>query len=103
MTGELTGPLLCKNVVSVFFYLWNNTAPGFTQDELKLPKHRSITESPTRWGSHYAMIAGVLEQEKAIAKVLSDDKKKHRHLIPSAGYGCLGVCPQGNKSTFGFH
>ncbi|XP_057183139.1 E3 SUMO-protein ligase ZBED1-like [Triplophysa rosa] len=53
-----------------------------TQEELKLPKHKLITESPTRWGSRHAMIARVLEQEKAISKVLSADKKT-RHLAPS--------------------
>ncbi|KAM3842884.1 E3 SUMO-protein ligase ZBED1-like [Diretmus argenteus] len=39
-----------------------------------------ITESPTRWGSRQAMIERVLEQEKAIARVLGSDKKC-RHLI----------------------
>lgn len=72
-----------KKLVSAFSYSWKKKrALAAAQDELKLPKHRLITESPTRWGSRHAMIKRVLEQEKAIAKVLSDDRKS-RHLIPS--------------------
>nr|XP_054603768.1 E3 SUMO-protein ligase ZBED1-like [Nothobranchius furzeri] len=72
-----------KKLVSAFSYSWKKKkALAAAQDELKLPKHKLITESPTRWGSRHAMIARILEQEKAIAKVLSDDRK-NRHLIPS--------------------
>ena len=45
------------------------------QKKLDLPKHRLITESPTRWGSRHAMIARVVEKEKAISKVLSADRQ----------------------------
>ncbi|XP_016340495.1 zinc finger BED domain-containing protein 1-like [Sinocyclocheilus anshuiensis] len=74
---------VCKKVVSAFSFSWKKKRElAVTQEELKLPKHKLITESPTRWGSRHAMIARVLEQEKAIAKVLSADKKT-RHLAPS--------------------
>ncbi|XP_072560454.1 E3 SUMO-protein ligase ZBED1-like isoform X1 [Paramormyrops kingsleyae] len=74
---------VCKKVVSAFPFSWKMKRElAATQEELKLPKHKLITESPTRWGSRHAMIARVLEQEKAIAKVLSADKKT-RHLAPS--------------------
>ncbi|XP_060776792.1 E3 SUMO-protein ligase ZBED1-like [Neoarius graeffei] len=74
---------VCKKVVSAFSYSWKKRrALATAQDDLKLPKHRLITESPTRWGSRHAMIARVLEQEKAIAKVLSADRKS-RHLTPT--------------------
>lgn len=49
------------------------------QEELHLPQHKLVTESPTRWGSHQKM---VVEQHKAISQVLSADKKT-RHLVPS--------------------
>lgn len=74
---------VCKKVVSAFSYSWKKKrALATAQDDLELPKHRLITESPTRWGSRHAMIARVLEQEKAIAKVLSADRKS-RHLVPT--------------------
>ncbi|KAL0158827.1 hypothetical protein M9458_046903 [Cirrhinus mrigala] len=74
---------VCKKVVSAFSFSWKKKRElAATQEELKLPKHKLITESTTRWGSRHAMIARVLEQEKAIAKVLSADKKT-RHLAPS--------------------
>lgn len=43
--------------------------------QLGLPGHQLITESATRWGSRLLMIDRVLEQERALAKVLSADKK----------------------------
>uniref|UniRef100_A0AAV2K8K1 Transposase n=1 Tax=Knipowitschia caucasica TaxID=637954 RepID=A0AAV2K8K1_KNICA len=38
-------------------------------------RHQLITESATRWGSGLVMIERVLVQERALAKVLSADKK----------------------------
>ena len=52
------------------------------QAELRLPPHRLITETPTRWGSRQKMIQRVIEQEKAISQVLRAEKKT-RHLVPS--------------------
>ncbi|KAI2645634.1 E3 SUMO-protein ligase ZBED1 [Labeo rohita] len=49
---------------------------------MKLPEHSLKTECPTRWGSRQAMIERIIEQQKAIAHVLSSDKKSH-HLIPT--------------------
>ncbi|KAJ8014356.1 hypothetical protein DPEC_G00039380 [Dallia pectoralis] len=43
------------------------------QNQLDLPEHSLKTECPTRWGSRQAMIDRVLEQQKAIAQVLSSD------------------------------
>ncbi|XP_067944957.1 E3 SUMO-protein ligase ZBED1-like [Watersipora subatra] len=52
------------------------------QEELHLPKHHLLNECPTRWGSKLPMINRFLEQECAVKKVLSADKK-HTHLIPT--------------------
>ncbi|XP_067948816.1 E3 SUMO-protein ligase ZBED1-like [Watersipora subatra] len=52
------------------------------QEEFHLPKHHLLNECPTRWGSKFAMINRFLEQECAVRKVLSADKK-HTHLIPT--------------------
>ncbi|KAK6181734.1 hypothetical protein SNE40_009530 [Patella caerulea] len=51
------------------------------QEELQLPKHGLIAECETRWGSMQKMIARLLEQETAIQRVLSGNRKTV-HLIP---------------------
>lgn len=74
---------VCKKIVSAFSYTHKRRkALAKAQAELHLPHHRLITETPTRWGSRQQMIARVLEQEKAIAQVLKEDKKT-RHLLPT--------------------
>lgn len=50
------------------------------QQELNIPAHQLISESPTRWGSRAKMIERVLEQERAISQVLASDKRT-RHLV----------------------
>lgn len=52
------------------------------QKELNLPEHALVTECQTRWGSKQQMIERVLEQQKAVALVLSTDKN-HKHLVPT--------------------
>lgn len=73
---------VCKTVFSAFSYFCKKKklTPTTAQEELRLPKHRWITEPPTMWESRHAVI--VLEQEKDITKVMSADRK-HKHLIPS--------------------
>lgn len=43
--------------------------------QVGLPGHQLVTESATPWGSRLLMIDRVLEQERALAKILSADKK----------------------------
>ncbi len=72
---------LCKKVVSSFSYSWKKRRElAEVQIQLGLPAHQLITESATRWGSWQQMIERFLEQEAAITKVLSADKKS-RHLV----------------------
>lgn len=74
---------LCKKLVSSFSYSWRRKRElAEAQRELKLPEHALKTECPTRWGSRQAMIERVLEQQRAIAHVLSTDRNA-RHLIPT--------------------
>ncbi|KAL2081527.1 hypothetical protein ACEWY4_023380 [Coilia grayii] len=74
---------VCKKLVSSFTYSWKKKRDlEEVQKQLSLPKHSLKTECPTRWGSRQAMIDRILEQQKAIAQVLSNDRKL-RHLIPS--------------------
>ena len=71
---------LCKKLVSSFSYSWKKKRElAVAQQQLNLPEHSLKTECPTRWGSRQAMIHRVLEQQKAIAQVLSSDRKT-RHL-----------------------
>ncbi|CAI5637539.1 unnamed protein product, partial [Oreochromis niloticus] len=74
---------VCKQVVSTFSFSWKKRKElKKAQIDLKLPDHSLKTECPTRWGSRQAMVSRVLEQQKAIARVLSQDRGT-RHLIPS--------------------
>lgn len=74
---------ICKKIVSSFSFSWRRRRElGLKQQELKLPEHQLISESPTRWGSRQKMIDRILEQEPAIAQVLKADRKT-RHLVLS--------------------
>lgn len=67
---------LCKKLVSSFSYSWRRKRElTKAQKNRNLPEHSLKTECPTRWGSRQAMIDRVLEQQKAIAQVLSNDRK----------------------------
>ncbi|XP_036957921.1 E3 SUMO-protein ligase ZBED1-like [Acanthopagrus latus] len=74
---------VCKKVVAAFSNSWNlKKGLADAQNQMKLPEHKLITESPTRWGSRQRMIKRFVEQEKAIRHVLGADKKR-RHLLPT--------------------
>ncbi|MBN3308893.1 ZBED1 protein, partial [Amia calva] len=71
----------CKKIVSSFSYSWKKRRElAEAQIQLGLTTHQLITESATRWGTRQQMIERVLEQQGALAKVLSSDKKS-RHLV----------------------
>lgn len=72
---------ICKKVVSSFCFSWKRRRDLATaKQELNVPYHQLISESPTRWGSRARMIERVLEQEQAILQVLAADKKT-RHIV----------------------
>ncbi|XP_076734617.1 E3 SUMO-protein ligase ZBED1-like [Maylandia zebra] len=74
---------LCKKVVSSFSYSWRKRRElAEVQIQLGLPSHQLLTEATTRWGSRLLMIERVLEQERALSKVLSVDMKT-RPLVPT--------------------
>lgn len=67
---------VCKKNVAAFSYSWKRRRDlAEAQVQMSLPAHQLITESPTRWGSRLQMVERVLEQERALSKVLSADKK----------------------------
>ena len=67
---------VCRKLVSTFSHSWNKRRDlAKVQCELGLPIHSLVTDCTTRWGSTTKMIERVLEQEKAIRKVLCDDRK----------------------------
>ncbi|XP_013860009.1 zinc finger BED domain-containing protein 1 [Austrofundulus limnaeus] len=70
-----------KKIVSLFSHSWKRQrALKAAQEELGLPQHKLMTESPTRWGSRQMMIQRLLEQEKAITQVLAAERST-RHLV----------------------
>ncbi|XP_073719120.1 E3 SUMO-protein ligase ZBED1-like [Misgurnus anguillicaudatus] len=74
---------VCKKVVAAFSYSWKKKRDlAAAQEEYHLPKHKLISETPTRWGSRQQMVKRVLEQKRAITEVLSKDKKT-RALVPT--------------------
>ncbi|XP_059410212.1 E3 SUMO-protein ligase ZBED1-like [Carassius carassius] len=74
---------VCKKVVAAFSYSWKKKRDlAAAQEEYHLPKHKLISETPTRWGSRQQMVKRVLEQKRAITEVLSKDKKT-RPLVPN--------------------
>lgn len=74
---------VCKKLVGHFSHSWKaRAALEEAQKELNLPSHSLITECQTRWGSRQMTISRILEQQKALAQVLSQDKKA-RHLTPT--------------------
>ncbi|XP_035234690.1 zinc finger BED domain-containing protein 1-like [Anguilla anguilla] len=64
---------ICKRVVSAFSFSWKKR--DLAAAKRGAQTHKMVIESPTRWGSRQKMVERVLEQEKAIAQVLSADKK----------------------------
>ena len=74
---------VCKRLVSAFSYSFKKKRDlTEAQKEFRLPEHSLITDCQTRWGSTQKMIGRVLEQEKAIRKVLGGDRKTS-HLVPT--------------------
>ncbi|XP_060761183.1 E3 SUMO-protein ligase ZBED1-like [Neoarius graeffei] len=74
---------VCKKAVAAFSFSWKkNRDLAAAQEELHLPQHKLVTESPTRWGSRQKMVERMLEQQKAVAQVLGADKKT-RQLVPA--------------------
>jgi len=74
---------VCKKLISAFSYSYKKKRElKDAQKELDLPEHSLVTDCQTRWGSTQKMIGRVLEQEKAIRKVLCGDRKCS-HLVPT--------------------
>lgn len=92
---------LCKKIVSSFSYSWRRQRQlAEVQMQLGLPAQQLITESATRWGLRQQMIERILEQEAAITKVLSSDKKS-RHVVHVV-WGAESY-PEGSKTPSGLH
>lgn len=73
---------LCKKLVGHFSHSSKKKmALAEAQKQLNLPQHNLIVECQTPWGSKEKMIHRVLEQAKAISKVLSGTLA--RSLIPT--------------------
>ncbi|XP_036445353.1 scavenger receptor cysteine-rich type 1 protein M130-like [Colossoma macropomum] len=62
---------VCKKVVAASSFSWKKKRDlAAAQEEYNLLKHKLMSETPTRWGSHQQMVKRVLEQKRAITEVL---------------------------------
>ncbi|CAM4556529.1 unnamed protein product [Leuciscus chuanchicus] len=59
--------------ITTFFHKSTTATAVLTnkQTQLELPRHKLITDVPTRWNSTYDMLARYLEQQAAVSAVLS--------------------------------
>ena len=74
---------MCKKLVGHFSHSWKKKeALKKAQRELNLPEHSLITECPTSWGTRQQMMDRILEQQRALSQVLSENRNT-RHLVPS--------------------
>lgn len=81
---------LCKKIISCFSYSWKKRRHlAEVQMQMGLPCHQLITKSATHWGSRQQMTERVLEQEGALAKILSSDKKTRHPALSGEEYATL--------------
>lgn len=72
----------CKRITTHFSHSFKQRkALKAAQQELNLPQHSLVTDCETRWGSKYKLLARTLEQEPAIRKVLSSNRKTSHLLL----------------------
>lgn len=74
--------LVCARRLSLLFHILGKKRRdlAIAQNEMDLPKHALMTETPTKWGSRQKIIERILEEKRAIAEVLRADRKS-RHLV----------------------
>lgn len=66
----------CHSLIEVFHRSWKkNRDLKEKQQELGIAQHKLLSDVSTRWGSTYAMMERILEQQQAICAVLSNDRK----------------------------
>ena len=80
-----------EKTLCTFSHSWKKRRElASAQEELHLPQHSLVTDCATRWGSLQKMVERVLEQEKAIRKVLGSNQKT-THLIPTCTWQDISV------------
>jgi hypothetical protein len=73
---------LCKKIVSAFSTSWKRKRELHKcQVDLGLKQQSLVADCPTRWGTTGKMLCRILEQEEAIRRALSMDRKV-THLLP---------------------
>jgi len=66
----------CHSLIELFHRSWKkNRDLRQKQLQLGIDEHKLISSVSTRWGSTYAMMKRILEQQQAICAVLSNDRK----------------------------
>lgn len=71
---------ICRKLVATFSHSWKKKQEMTkAQQQMALPQLSLVTD----WGSVQKIASRVLEQEKLICKVLSEEDRKTSHLIPT--------------------
>ena len=66
----------CHSLIELFHRSWKkNRDLHEKQKELGIKEHKLISDVSTRWGSTYAMMEHIVEQQQAVCAVLSNDRK----------------------------
>ena len=66
----------CHSLIELFHRSWKKNQDLHDQQQhLGIKQHKHTTDVSTRWGSTYAMMERVLEQQQAICAILSNDRK----------------------------
>ena len=72
----------CRALVETFSRSWKrNRDLREKQESLGLPNHKLMGDVVTRWGSTYAMISRILEQQQAVSAVLAEDRKNWHKML----------------------
>ena len=73
---------MCHRITGHFVHSFKKkSALKAAQVELKFPQHSLVSDCETHWGSKFKFFQRTLEQEPAIRKVLSQDRKASHLLL----------------------
>lgn len=81
LTGIIRAKGMCKSLVG-HFTITGKKKKHWRKRELNLPEHGLITECRTWWGTKQQMMEKILEQQRALSQILSENRST-RHMVQS--------------------